>query len=144
MKRLMCIGLVALMLVLAAVPAVASGSVQNAETPGLITPQFTYIALLNSGLSINSSGKSTCAGLARAYDHSHTFKLTVDLQKSSASGWSTIKSWATSATGGSTAEIQRNYYVVHGTYRVLTTARVYNSSGSLLETQSLYSNVVTY
>ncbi|MEN6327567.1 MAG: hypothetical protein ABFD18_15355 [Syntrophomonas sp.] len=83
-------------------------------------------------------------GLASAYDSSHTTRLTVGLQKSTGSGWSTIKSWSASATGISIAAVEENYYVVYGTYRVCATARIYNSSGTLLESKSLYSDTVVY
>lgn len=145
MKRLVCLGILVLTVVFFAVPAYAAAEVvQNTGTQGVITPQYTYISLLSPGLSINSSGKANCQGFASAYDDSHTTRLTVELQKSSASGWSTIKSWSASATGTSIAGIEENYYVVSGTYRVCATAKIYNASGTLLENKSAYSNTVTY
>jgi len=145
MKKFVCMGILVLMTVFTAVPAYAAAEVvQHAETQGVITPQYTYISLLSTGLSINSSGKATCQGFASAYDDSHTTRLTVELQKSSTSGWSTIKSWSASSTGISIAGIEENYYVVSGTYRVCATAKVYNASGTLLENKSAYSNTVTY
>ncbi len=141
MKRFICMGIFVLMVILAAVPAYASDGTKNAGVQGIITPQYTYISLLTPGLSINSSGMATCAGLASAYDSSHTTILIVKLQKSNGS---TIKSWSASATGISLAKIEENYYVVHGTYRVCATANIYNASGTLLESKSLYSSTVTY
>ena len=73
MKKFVCMSLLVLMTVVAAaVPAYAADGTDNAGTQGVITPQFTYISLLSPGLSINSSGKATCMGLASAYDSSHT------------------------------------------------------------------------
>jgi hypothetical protein len=145
MKKFICMGILVLMAVFSAVPAYAAAEVvQDARTQGVITPQYTYISLLNAGLSINSSGKANCIGLASAYDASHTTKLTVELQKSSASGWSTIKSWSASSTGTYVADVYEDYYVVYGTYRVCATAKVYNASGTLLENKSAYSDTVTY
>jgi len=144
LKKFICLGIIVLMAVFSAVPAYAVDGTKNEGTQGLIAPQFTYISLLSPGLSINSSGKATCVGLASAYDNSHTTKLTVELQKSTGSGWSTIKTWSASATGVSIADIEENYYVVRGTYRVCATAKVYNTSGNLLETKSLYSATSTY
>lgn len=144
MKRFICLGFVVLMAVFAATPAYAADVTENKATQGVLTPQFTYISLLSPGLSINSSGKATCVGLASAYDNSHTTKLTVELQKSTGNGWSTIKTWSASATGISIASIEENYYVVHGTYRVCATAKIYNASGRLLESESLYSDTETY
>lgn len=144
MKKFICLGIIAFLAVFSVVPAYASDGVKNVKTQELIAPQFTYISLLSPGLSINSSGKATCIGLASAYDSSHTTELTVELQKSSGSGWSTIKSWSASSTGASIAVVEENYYVVRGTYRVCATAKVCNTSGNLLETQSLYSDTSTY
>lgn len=145
MKKSVCMWIIVLMAVFSALPAYAvAEAVQDAGTQSVIKPQYTYISNLTAGLSINSLGKATCGGLASAYDASHTTKLTFELQKSSASGWSTIKSWPASATGISLARVEENYYVVHGTYRVRATAKVYNASGTLLESKSTYSNTVTY
>ncbi|AGL03312.1 hypothetical protein [Desulfoscipio gibsoniae] len=144
MKKFIYMGIFVLMAVFLIVPAYAVNGTKNVKTEELIAPQFTYISLLSPGLSINSSGKATCVGLASAYNSSHTTKLTVELQKSTDSGWSTIKTWSASATGVSIADIEEDYYVVRGTYRVCATAKVYNTSGNLLETQSLYSTTSTY
>jgi hypothetical protein len=142
-KKFVCIGILVFMAVFLTVPAYAD-STQNVEAQGVITPQFTYISVLTPGLSIDSLGTATCVGLASAYNSSHTTRLTVELQKSGAGGWSTIKSWSASSTGISLAKIEEDYYVVRGTYRVCATAKVYNASGTLLESQSLYSDTVLY
>jgi len=146
MKKLICMGIIALMTILVAAPAYATVEVaQNAGTQGVITPQWTYIALICPGLSINSLGKATCTGIAQVYDRSHTVKLTVNLQKSTSSGRSTITSWsATSPPGSTIAALEEDYYVVHGTYRVSNNVKVYNSSGTLLEDKTVYSDTVTY
>lgn len=145
MKKFVCMGILVLMAAFSAVPAYAAAEVvQDAGTQGVITPQFTYISLLTPGLSISSSGLATCAGLASAYNSSHTTILTVELQKSNGSGWSIIKSWSASSTGISLAKVEEDYYVVHGTYRVCANAKVYSASGTLLENKSLYSDTVIY
>ncbi len=144
MKKFICMGILVLMTVFSAVPAYAAPGTQNAGTQGVITPLFTYISILIPGLSIDSSGKATCSGMASAYDSSHTTKLTVELQKSTGSGWSTIKSWSATAPGPYVADVYEDYYVVHGTYRVCATAEVYNASGILLERKSVYSDTVIY
>lgn len=144
MKKFICMCFLVLIAVFSPVPAYAADGTENSGAQGVITPQFTYISLLSPGLSINSSGKATCIGLASAYDSSHTTILTVELQKYTGSGWSTIKSWSASSTGTSVAVVEENYYVVYGTYRVCATAEVYNASGILLERKSLYSDTVIY
>ena len=78
MKKFVCMGILVLMAVFATVPAYAADGTKTAGTQGLITPQFTYISVLTPGLSIDSSGRATCAGLASAHNSSHTTKLTVE------------------------------------------------------------------
>lgn len=145
MKKLVCMGILVLMSIFSTVPAYAAANeIQNTGSQSVITPQFTYISFLIPGLSINSSGKASCSGLTSTYNSSHTIKLTIELQKSSASGWGTIKSWSATGLGPYTVDIYKEYYVVRGTYRVCATAKVYNAYGTLLESQSIYSNTVTY
>ncbi|CFX82300.1 Uncharacterized [Syntrophomonas zehnderi OL-4] len=144
MRKIICMGILILMTVFCSVPALATEGAENTRQQNVITPQFTYISLLNAGLSINSSGKVTSIGHASAYDRSHTTRLTVKLEKSTGNGWSTIKSWSASSTGQSVAGIEEAYYVVHDTYRVCATAKVYNAAGNLLESKSAYSDTATY
>lgn len=144
MKKFISMSILAFMTLFLAVPAYAANGTPNAGIQEVITPQYTYISTLIPGLSIDSSGKATCSGMASAYNSSHTTRLTVELQKSNAGGWSTIKSWSASSTGTYVADVHEDYYVVRGTYRVCATAKVYNASGTLLESQSLYSDTVIY
>ncbi len=145
MKKFICMGILVLMTVFSAVPAYAAPGTQNAGTQGVITPLFTYISILIPGLSIDSSGKATCSGMASAYDSSHTTKLTVELQKSTGSGCSTIKSWSATAPGPYVAD-------VYGCIITLSTVPIgyalplkfYNASGILLERKSVYSDTVIY
>ncbi len=143
MRKIICMGILVLMAVLFAVPAQAANGAETV-TQGVITPRFTYISLLNAGLSIDSAGKATSIGHGSAYDSSHTTRLTVQLQKSTGSSWSVVRSWSASSTGQSVAGVEVDYYVVHGTYRVCSTAKVYNASDNLLESKSAYSDTATY
>jgi hypothetical protein len=144
MKKIICMGILVLMTLFCTVPAQAVVGNENTWAQGVVTPKFTYISLLNAGLSINSSGRATCIGHASAYNSSNTTRLTVQLQKSTESGWSTIESWSASSTGQSVAGVEEDYYVTHGTYRVCATAKVYNAAGNLLESKSAYSDMATY
>ena len=144
MRKIICMGILVLMTVLCSAPALAAGGAENTGIQSAITPRFTSISLLNAGLSINSSGKATCIGHGSAYDSSHTTRLTVQLQKSTGNGWNAIKSWSASSTGTSVAGIEEGYYIIHGTYRVCATAKVYNASGNLLESKSAYSDRAIY
>lgn len=143
MKRVFCVALVLLLAVFnpSTVPVHAETSI---GTTGAVTPLFTNIAFLGPGLSIDSSGRASCYGVASLYSDAQTVQLTVSLQKQSGTGWSTVQSWTGSGSGLAGVEIVRDYYVVHGTYRVCNTATVYSANGTFLETASAYSAVVTY
>ncbi|MDQ7092442.1 hypothetical protein REC12_02395 [Desulfosporosinus sp. PR] len=144
MKKFICMGLVILMTIFCAVPVYAVEGTNGVKTKEGASPQFTYISFLDAGLAINSSGLATCAGDVTLYYNSYSTNMTVQLQKSSGSGWSTIKTWTSSGTGIAGTDLEGYYYVVSGTYRVCTTANVYDPSGKLVEIQSAYSDNVTY
>lgn len=143
MNKFMCTGLAILMILSFAAPVCAVTAEQTAEAQGLITPQFTHIMFVDSKLSITPMGEAICRGALTLYSSSQTAELTVELQKQNGSGWTPIKSWTASGPGLPGVEIERSYYVVKGTYRVCTTAKVRDAAGRLLEEVSIYSVVVT-
>ncbi len=144
MKKSICTIFIVLIYVFSVVPVYAINETHDLRTPGSIAPLFTHICILTPGLTINSSGKATCIGDVTIYNNSYSTVLTVQLQKSTGSSWSTIKTWTNSGTGITGVLIEENHYVVRGTYRVRATAKVYDTYGMLLETQSLYSAIVNY
>jgi hypothetical protein len=144
MKKAISVSLVILMAMFWTIPAYAA-SVAAKPTKGIsMSPQYTSISVLSAGLSIDSSGRATCSGTVTPSSNSYTSHLTVSLQQHIGSSWSTIKSWTASGTGFMGADVEGYYYVDYGSYRVCSTASVYNSSGKLLETESFYSAVRTY
>jgi len=144
MKKIVSIGLVILMIVFSTVPAYASNTATDMRAGGSIHLDFISMSSISAGLSISSSGKSTCTGSVTPSSSSYTSKLTVGLQKSTGSGWSTIKTWTASGRGSAGADLVSYYYVSNGTYRVSSTAKIYNASGTLLETETAYSAQRTY
>ena len=69
----------------------------------------------------------------------------VPLQKSNGSGgWTTVKSWSGSDAGQSGLIVEGNYYAEHSTYRVASTAKIYSSTGKLLEMETFHSAEKTY
>lgn len=139
MKRIISAGLLVFMVILSVLPVYASGIESASTKSGIMSPQFTAILSMSAGLSISSSGKATCAGSVTPSSDTYTADMTVSLEKSTSNGWSTIKSWTGSGTGYVGVAIEAYYYVTSGTYRVCTTVNIYNSSGTLLETESFYS-----
>lgn len=110
----------------------------DAISPNSMSPNFTYIWSLGSGLNISQSGKADCSGSVDASSNSYTAKLTITLQQSTSSGWKAIKSWSITGAGQGLI-IEEYYYVNSGTYRVCSTAIIYGTAGQLLETESIYS-----
>lgn len=143
MKRTISLCLTLLLVFIMSVPAFAEGT-SNYGTGSTIQPNFTSIWSLSAGLSIDSSGQAHCTGSVTPASDSYTSYLTVSLQKYTGSGWSTVKSWSDSAAGQMGVIIDRYWYVTRGTYRVCSTAQIYNSAGSLLESEPYYSATKTY
>jgi hypothetical protein len=109
-----------------------------------VSARYKYIDIIGASLSINSSGLASCGGYVMPSDSNTNSTVTVELQRKSGNSWTSEYSWSGSSTGTWTAAASGTRYVVRGTYRVVTTAKVYSSSGSLLETQSVTSSEVTY
>lgn len=142
MKKPISICLAILILTLLTVPAYAVDA-GNYTSESVMSPQFTYIWQMSAGLGINSSGKAHTSGSVDVASMTYSAELTVELQKNANNSWSTIKTWTGNSVGPGLI-VEGDYYVVQGTYRVKTTAQVYSSTGTLLETQSIYSAEKTY
>jgi len=110
-----------------------------------VSARYQYIAILSVGFQINSSGLAEFDGCVDPSNSNTKTDLTVELQKKSGSTWNNDGSWSASGTGTNTILKSVGLYVVHGTYRVVVTAKVYSSSsGALLETEDITSREVTY
>ncbi|NLH02305.1 MAG: hypothetical protein GX488_10540 [Clostridiales bacterium] len=142
MKKTISICLALFLAIFMTVPAFAAGT-GSYTAESVMSPKFTYIWSMSAGLDISSSGKARCSGSVDASSNSYTAELTVSLQKYTSSGWTTIKSWNGSGSGQGLI-VENYYYVSNGTYRVCSMAKIYNSAGKLLETQSFYSAEETY
>lgn len=126
MKIYMMRGIAALLLVVCFVGEtnLFAYAVDNTDT---IQPYYVGTSGIGCSLSI-SSGKATCKGYVYLYS-GYTSSLTLNLQKYSDGSWKTLKTWT-----GSGNSIEKPYYVSSGyQYRVTFTAKVYNSSGTLVD-----------
>ena len=129
MKKIFALLLATILLISTALPAHAA----LPDPP--VSPQYNYIDACNVNLTINTStGIASCS--ASCYTTtSNTVEVEYKLQRYLGSYWGTVKTWTTSAT--SYASLNQSWAVYSGyTYRGKATYRVYNSSGSLLETGS--------
>lgn len=107
---------------------------------GDVGPRYKGTATISADLSISSTGKASCAGVVVLYS-GYTATLTMKLQQYNGSYWTTIKSWSTSDS----KSLSKSYYVSSGySYRVVTSAKVYNSAGTYVETPSVTSVTKSY
>jgi len=109
-----------------------------------VSARYQNITVITVGLSIEPSGLANCSGYVLPSDSSINTKLTVSLQKYSGSSWVEQYSWSDSSTGIKSITISGQRYVTSGKYRVVVTANIYNSLGTLIESQNNISNEVTY
>lgn len=129
-KRILCLLLCVVLAVCLAAGAFAEG----------ISPRWTYISQMSAGIDKNLVSYNVAAS-ATLYNSSYTVKVTTTLQQWS-SGWGdTSHSWTSKETGRT--EAAGNVYLGSGVYRVKATATVYNTSGTQVETTTIYSDSYT-
>ncbi|HKM00827.1 MAG TPA: hypothetical protein VJ083_02105 [Sedimentibacter sp.] len=114
------------------------------ESPtSIIKPAYTYISSFGAALEINSIGVATCEGIMSHTLTDGTCELVIELKKlDSNKNWDTIATWT--STGLQKCADYRYRAVSRGTYRVYVTAKVYDSSGNLVESQLVHSITDTY
>jgi hypothetical protein len=111
----------------------------------VIQHRYSYIDLISAGLSINGSGCASCGGVVQATYTNTTASIEVSLQQYKNNAWTTLKTWTGSGPGYWSLEVSGDYYVSSGySYRVVSTATVYNASGSKLETANKTTSEKTY
>lgn len=130
-------------------PLATFASSPETSAPVIEEPEpdpYFYIDSIFITFRINSSGKSTDYCSAYIPDTSRNYTLTMRLQKQNSDGtWNTanpVKTWSTS--GNDTVYLDKEWYVLHGTYRLSVTIDVYNAQGLLCESVTEYSHTVTY
>ena len=138
MRKLIALILAVCALVTTAMPAWAT-SLETPEDDPLV-PEYVGISSLSCSCNV-SSGTATCKGSVKLKS-GYTCHLAMRLQRSNdKSSWSSRVIWM-SQTATSMTKTQS---VTSGSsYRVQLVVSVYNSSGSLVETVTLNSNVVYY
>ena len=144
MKKFVSIIMLALLVIFQSFPAFAAEKSADRDRTVPIHVDFVTIRLLQSGLTIDSSGKASCVGKVTLYDNSNHAQMSVQLHKYSNGSWSAVKTWSKAVQGNTPTNLVDSYYVVNGTYRVSCTATVYNAAGVLLETQTAYSSTEIY
>ena len=114
-----------------------------AEETTVVMPRYSYVDAINSRLSINEATGLASCNVNSTFHGGASQKLTCELQRYNGSGWVTVKTWSTTST--MSANIAKQYAVYSGyTYRVHAICRVYNSSGTIMESVYCDSNQVAY
>lgn len=114
----------------------------NAATPPEqhdIQPRYTGVASVMADLDISSSGRASVYGNVRTIP-GYTASITVSLRQDTGTS---VKSWSSSGSG--TITIDKIYYVATGhDYFTSVQVNAYNSSGTLVDSITVDSNVVSH
>lgn len=110
---------------------------------GSVQPRYFRIDTYTVDFDIDNSGKSSCYCKVMSGTSTDTVDLTMELQRYEDGDWETKKTWTGSGT--CIASLNKNWYVTSGyDYQLRITAKVYDSTGRLRETQVEYSYSVYY
>lgn len=142
MKKVVSLLLVVMILVFS-VPAFAADANALAPQDPVIEPNYVGLMSVTSGLSI-TNGTATCKGSAKAKYTNYSLNLTMQLQKKNGSTWSPVSQWTGTGTGVLGVSLNKTKSgLTSGSYRVKVTVKVYNGSGSLVESPTIYSAIRT-
>ena len=110
-----------------------------------IEARYSDFDVVSAALTKSSNGLYSASGGAGAADGTKTIKLTVSIEKfdMSTDKWSAVKycTWTASGVGVVTAGGDRS--ISGGFFRTHTVAKIYSSSGTLLETVEAVSKVLS-
>lgn len=142
MKKSIVIRMACLLLAVAIISPVSSAfaaNADNAQSDSIEILRYSDTKYINAALSIDTNGKATCSGAAKANSSGNTVELEMHLKY----GNTDVKDWSTSGTGS--ASLNKTWYVTSGhSYYVMVYAYIYDSNGNLLESSSTASNLVTF
>lgn len=138
MRKKLCFILAILVVTLSSVSVFAN----ELEGQAVIQPQYAIINTISAAMTIDSGGKSTSEAYLVSGSSGSDLYVTMELQQKSGSQWDTIKTWTASKLNGASLSLDKDYYIVHGTYRVKVTGTV--EKGSIEETAVKYSKEVVY
>lgn len=136
MKRLLKMVLTASLVLVLAIHCYASGT----EGP-VVSPRYTYIKDNEVSLAIDeNTGTAEYFVFCDAVNR-YTVKVVCKLQRYTGAYWVTLKTWY--ASGVAQASITGEWPVESGyTYRIYVTSSVYDSSGNLLDSDTVTYNCV--
>ncbi len=124
------------------ITVIADDNLPEAQIGSDVSPCFTAISSCGRGIEKeNSLGKLYCEADTTTYP-GYNASVYVELQHYDGN-WTTIKTWS-DAPNYKYAVVGEYYYVGTGSYRLKTTHKALNSSGTVVETFTDYSRTVTF
>lgn len=140
-QRITSISLIILSLIV-----LTSNCIGEAKTP--VEPQRRYSHILSMDLNFSiSGGTAHCYGSGRGRDGNATTTVTVTLQRrsSNSSSWSYVDSWSNTQKGTLKVIVDKDKSVSSGyDYRIRVKCSIKSSSGNILESDTMYSKIVSY
>ena len=111
-----------------------------------VQPFYLEVQRISVALIISSDGTATCSGAVTAQHNETTTSMTITLKRSSdGKKWSRVTSWNVSGSGLLGATADETYTVSKGyQYKVTVSGKIYDKSGTLLESVSKTSSAKSY
>lgn len=143
MKKRLFTTLIALTLACSSIlPAHAAALAPEAEALNLsISPRWIAINQISHGVTFSGSTARVSSNCYAWYSNYKVY-ITVTLQKINGVSVSNLKSWSANGTGS--AHVSESYSVDRGSYRVQTTATIYDANGRYVESVTDYSAIKAY
>jgi hypothetical protein len=133
---------VLLLVVLALTAGTAAAA--DLDAAGDYGVRYSGIQSLSASLDISGAGLADCTGSVTLSNNTYRVYLTVALEQLTGGGWSTVTYWMSFGTGYAGTYLAQSYYVSSGTYRVRSTATVFNAQGGFVEQGTVYSPIGSY
>lgn len=127
--------LVTIMLTLSLAVSLVAFPVAAVDYSDVVAPLYIGLEDVTADLAISSNGYANCSGSAYVAN-GYNATVVMELQQKNVKRWSKSGGYVSM---NESYRVSSKYY-----YRVAVTAKVYNSSGSLVESKTSYSGEVYY
>lgn len=110
-------------------------------------PRYIALTTATCSLQISDSGCATCYTYAYVVEETYTVEISMTLQRAAMTGedWTAVRNVPWTTTGNCIVSLQQLRFVTSGYYyRVYSVISIYDTDGSLIEAQPVYSQVVEY
>lgn len=136
MQHRKLISLSIVMVLIALIPLI--GLADEVTTRAKLMTKFSAVLRI-------TNAKAKCIGMVSPKKITHSCSLTIKLQKKVDNRWKTLASWSENGGDGEIVTISETRSVASGyPYRVKATAYLKDSSGTLIESETITSSTVDY